>query len=81
MLNSLNLLCNPNKVTGKDPALTAATMEKLKTTGEARRELVERVSWVKLFEGCARFLDHITMISVEPYSRFDNKQIDMFQRA
>ena len=78
-MNSLNLLCNPNKATGKDPALTAATMEKLQTTGEAR--LVERVSWVKLFEGCARFLDHIIMISVEPYSRFDNEQIDIFQRA
>ena len=69
-MNSLNLLCNPNKATGKDPALTAATMEKLQTTGEAR--LVERVSWVKLFEGCARFLDHIIMILVEPY---------IFQRA
>ena len=78
-MNSLNLLCNPNKATGKDPTLTAATMEKLQTTGEAR--LVERVSWVKLFEGCARFLDHIIMISVEPYSRFDNEQIDIFQRA
>ena len=78
-MNSLNLLCNPNKATGKDPALTAATMEKLQTTGEAR--LVERVSWGKLFEGCARFLDHIIMISVEPYSRFDNEQIDIFQRA
>ena len=78
-MNSLNLLCNPNKATGKDPALTAATMEKLQTTGEAR--LVERVSWVKLFEGCARFLDHIIMISVGPYSRFDNEQIDIFQRA
>ena len=78
-MNSLNLLCNPNKATGKDPVLTAATMEKLQTTAEAR--LVERVSWVKLFEGCARFLDHIIMISVEPYSRFDNEQIDIFQRA
>ena len=35
LLNSLNLLVNPNKVTKKDPVLTSTIMEKLKMAGEA----------------------------------------------
>ena len=35
LLNSLNLLGNPNKVTKKDPVLTSTIIEKLKKAGEA----------------------------------------------
>ena len=43
LLNSLNLSGNPNKATEKDPVSTAAMMEKLKKTDEARSELVDKL--------------------------------------
>ena len=55
LLNSLNLSGNPNKVTEKDPILTAVMTEKLKKAGEARSELVGnllRTEILKFVKAC-----------------------------
>ena len=52
LLNSLNLLGNPNKVTKKDPVLTSTIIEKLKKAGEAWSELVENLLRTEIFEIC-----------------------------
>ena len=50
LLNSLNLLGNPNKATEKAPVLTLAMMEKLKKAGKTRSELVENFLRTEIFE-------------------------------